>query len=149
MAAANSTPYGTWAACREIDFMETICADTEAYSTLHFGGPWPNNIDAPANNAFTMTVDWSQPHNFGVEWQPTFIRFWFDSEVVDGNITGESFNEVTSDQWYSMNAQGVHYPGNAPFNSPFNIVLNVALGGGWPKAAALVWQSQLRWWGIS
>lgn len=85
---------------------------------------------APANNAFPMTVDWSQPHNFGVELQPTFIRFWFDSEVVDGNIVGEPFNEVTSDQWYSMNAQGVHYPGNAPFNSPFNIVLNVAVGGG-------------------
>ena len=132
----TSTPYGTWAACGEIDFMETVCSDPNAYSTLHFGGPWPQNVQGPSNNVFPMNIDWSQPHNFGVEWQPSYIRFWFDSEVVNGEIQGTTFNEVTSDQWYSMNDQGVHYPGNAPFNTPFNIILNVAIGGGWPCSVA-------------
>lgn len=132
----NSTPYGTWAACGEIDFMETVCTDAAAYSTLHFGGPWPNNVQGPANNVYPMTVDWSQAHTFGVEWQPTYIRFWLDAEIVNGNIVGQPFNEVTSDQWYSMNAEGVHYPGTAPFDSPFNIVMNIAMGGGWPTSVA-------------
>ena len=47
----------------------------------------------------------------GVEWQPDFIKFWLNAEVVDGVV---------------------RYPGNAPFNQPFNIILNVAVGGDWP-----------------
>jgi beta-glucanase (GH16 family) len=128
----DSTPYGTWAACGEIDFMETICTDPTAYSTLHFGGPWPNDVSAPSSNAFPMNVDWSQPHNFGVEWQPSFIRFWLDSEVSNGSIQGTVFNTVPSSDWYSTNAQGVRFADNAPFNTPFNIVLNLAIGGNWP-----------------
>jgi beta-glucanase (GH16 family) len=124
--------YGGWAACGEIDIMETVCNQNPGYSTLHFGGPWPQNVQAPANNQYPFGVDWTQPHYFGVEWQPTFMTFWFDAQVVNGVVQGTQILTVPSSVWYSQNSSGQRYPGNAPFNVPTNIVLNVAIGGSWP-----------------
>ncbi|OMJ68180.1 hypothetical protein SteCoe_34443 [Stentor coeruleus] len=130
----GSNVYGTWAACGEIDIMETICTQEQAYSTLHFGGPWPANTQYPwpPNNQYPFNVDWSVPHYFGVEWQPTFMNFWFDASIVNGVVQGTKILSVPSSQWYSQNSSGQKYPGNAPFNVPTNIILNVAVGGSWP-----------------
>lgn len=126
--------YGTWAACGEIDLMETVCTLDPGYSTLHFGGPYPNNVRYPMepNNAYPFTVDWSKPHSFGLEWQATFITFWFDASIINGIVQGTKIFTIPSSIWYSQNTQGIKYPGNAPFNVPTNIVLNVAVGGFWP-----------------
>lgn len=128
--------YGTWAACGEIDIMETICNSNPAYSTLHFGGPWPANVQYPTSgNNYPFGIDWSVPHYFGVEWQPTFMTFWFDASVVNGVVQGTKINTIPSSVWYSQNSSGQRYPGNAPFNVPTNIILNVAIGGNWPCGA--------------
>jgi beta-glucanase (GH16 family) len=130
----DGSPYGGWSANGEIDIMETICPSPPSYATIHYGGAWPNNTQWPwpPENEFPMDVDWSIPHNFGAEWQAEFIQFWFDSEVVgDGSIQGQSFGYIPSSQWFSMDSEGVHYPGNAPFNTPFNMILNLAIGGDW------------------
>jgi beta-glucanase (GH16 family) len=124
--------YGTWAACGEIDIMETVCTHNQGYSTLHFGGPWPKNVQAPANNQYPFSVDWTKPHYFGVEWQATFMTFWFDAQVVNGVVQGTKILTVPSSVWYSENSNGQRYPGNAPFNVATGIVLNVAIGGNWP-----------------
>ena len=68
----------------------------------------------------------------GVEWQPDFIKFWLNAEVVDGVVQGTVINTIPSSEWYAQNSSGQRYPGNAPFNQPFNIILNVAVGGDWP-----------------
>lgn len=36
--------YGGWAACGEIDIMETVNTNPAWFGTLHFGGEWPNNV---------------------------------------------------------------------------------------------------------
>ena len=130
----GQSQYGGWAACGEIDVMETICAESGAFATLHFGGQYPNNVQYPngGNNAYPFTVDWTKPHYFGVEWQPTFMTFWFDAAVVNGAVQGTKINTITSNNWWSENTSGQRYPGNAPFNTPTNIILNLALGGNWP-----------------
>ena len=105
--------YGTWAACGEIDIMETVCSDNPSYSTLHFGGPWPQNTQNPwpPNNAYPFGIDWSQPHYFGVEWQPSFMTFWFDAQVVNGVVQGRQILTVPSSVWYSQNSNGQRFPG--------------------------------------
>jgi beta-glucanase (GH16 family) len=125
--------YGSWAACGEIDIMETVCSDGTGYSTLQFGGPWPKNVQYPypPNNAW-YGVDWNVPHKFGVEWQPGYMKFWIDAEVVNGQIQGRLLNEITSDKWYSLDSNGNRYPGNAPFDQSFTIILNLAICGNWP-----------------
>ena len=61
--------YGSWAACGEIDIMETICTNTNGYSTLHFGGEYPHQVQYPTGGANAWSgVDWNEPHWFGVEW---------------------------------------------------------------------------------
>lgn len=68
--------YGGWAACGEIDIMETICEKDSAYATLHFGGQYPKNVQYPTSgNNYPFTIDWTKPHYFGVEWQPTSMTF--------------------------------------------------------------------------
>ena len=112
--------------------METICDKATGYSTLHFGGQWPKNSHSD-NNAW-YGVDWNQPHKFGVEWQPGFIQFWLDAEIVNGQVRGTPLVRVTSDKWFSLDTSGKRYAGNAPFNQPFNIILNVAICGDWPNS---------------
>jgi beta-glucanase (GH16 family) len=129
------TTYGSWAACGEIDIMETLCNNPNGYSTLHFGGQWPKNDRYPKGGN-SWSVDWSQPHKFGVEWQPGFMQFWLDAEVVNGQIQGKQTVRVTADKWYSLDPSGHRYPGNAPFNQPFNFIFNVAVCGDWPNSIA-------------
>ncbi|CAG9310235.1 unnamed protein product [Blepharisma stoltei] len=126
--------YGNWAACGEIDIMETICTNTAGYATLHFGGESPNTASAPSNNTYPFIADWSNAHWYGVDWQPTYMSFWYDAQIVNGVITGGNLiSSISSSSWYSVNTTtGQRYPGNAPFDTPFNIVLNVAVGGTWP-----------------
>ena len=138
MLPVGGSVYGGWAACGEIDMMETVCFDPNAYATLHFGGPWPNNTQTPldGHNTFPLQIDWNQTHNWGFEWHPDYIQFWFDAEVIDGEIRGHNFFYITSDEWFSMTAEGVHYPPTAPFDVGFNMILNVAIGGWWPCSVA-------------
>lgn len=139
LPAGGQSKYGTWAACGEIDIMETVCsANTkpEGYGTLHFGGEWPKNVEYPTGdrNAYPVNVDWSKPHHFGMEWQPGFIKFWLDADVVGGQVVGTLLDTITSDKWYAQNGEGQRYTGDAPFDVPFGIILNVAIGGAWPTA---------------
>eukprot|EP00359_Climacostomum_virens_P002824 CAMPEP_0204910298 /NCGR_PEP_ID=MMETSP1397-20131031/8851_1 /ASSEMBLY_ACC=CAM_ASM_000891 /TAXON_ID=49980 /ORGANISM="Climacostomum Climacostomum virens, Strain Stock W-24" /LENGTH=241 /DNA_ID=CAMNT_0052080413 /DNA_START=142 /DNA_END=864 /DNA_ORIENTATION=+ len=130
-----SSPYGNWAACGEIDIMETICTENDAYSTLHFGQPWPKNVQYPyaPNNRYPTWVDWNQPHWFGVDWQPDFITFYIDAQMINGEISGGTLiNRISSNNWWSANAEGQSYGQGAPYNQPFNIILNLAVGGDWP-----------------
>ncbi|CAG9315895.1 unnamed protein product [Blepharisma stoltei] len=127
--------YGGWAACGEIDIMETICSNSSGYSTLHFGGVWPNNVQYPVfpSNAYPFEVTWNQPHWYGVEWQQTYMNIWLDAQMINGSIQGgKLINHINSSQWYSLNSNGQKYPGNAPYNQPFNIIFDLAVGGNWP-----------------
>ena len=130
-----SSPYGTWAACGEIDIMETICEDEAGFATLHFGQPWPKNVQYPKSpaNKYPAFVDWGAPHWFGVDWQPDFITFYLDADVVNGQLVGGTvLNKISSDHWFSADSQGKSHGPGAPYNTPFNIILNVAVGGNWP-----------------
>mmetsp|Transcript_7894 Transcript_7894/g.15301 ORF Transcript_7894/g.15301 Transcript_7894/m.15301 type:complete len:278 (-) Transcript_7894:74-907(-) len=130
-----NSPYGTWAACGEIDIMETICTQGDAYATLHFGQPWPKNVQYPTGgrNRYPASVDWNHPHWFGVDWQPDFMTFYIDAQIVNGEISGGTLiNKISSDHWWSSDAEGHSHGKGAPFNQPFNIILNLAVGGDWP-----------------
>lgn len=130
-----NSPYGTWAACGEIDIMETICTSNDAFSTLHFGQPWPQNQQYPyyPGNRYPNWIDWNSSHWFGVNWQPNAITFYIDAQIINGEISGGTqINSITPDHWWSANSAGQSYGQGAPFNTPFNIILNLAIGGDWP-----------------
>ena len=53
--------YGGWAASGEIDIMETIYTQNLGFSTIHYGGVPPKNVQYPKDNWYPFHVDWSQP----------------------------------------------------------------------------------------
>ncbi|MBN1511896.1 MAG: family 16 glycosylhydrolase [Phycisphaerae bacterium] len=115
----TDSPYGGWAACGEIDIVESINVATTVYGTIHYGGAWPNNVNSGGSlsNGTNFGNDF---HEYAIEWAPDSIR-WF--------VDGVPYHLETSATWYSESA-----PGNdrAPFDSPFHFLLNVAVGGDWP-----------------
>mmetsp|Transcript_5814 Transcript_5814/g.735 ORF Transcript_5814/g.735 Transcript_5814/m.735 type:complete len:93 (-) Transcript_5814:335-613(-) len=60
--------YGTWAACGEIDIMETLCSNNQGYGTLHYGGEWPHNVQGPPDNRYPVNPNWGEYNYFGANW---------------------------------------------------------------------------------
>jgi beta-glucanase (GH16 family) len=111
--------YGGWAASGEIDILESINIATTVYGTIHYGGPWPENVfsGGSLNNGTNFSNDF---HTYAIEWSADLMRWYVD---------GSPYYSVTSATWYSTAA-----PSNdrAPFDQLFHILLNVAVGGNWP-----------------
>ncbi len=109
--------YGSWAASGEIDIMELLGHEpNKVYGTLHYGGPYPNNV---FSGTFYVLPegDFSQDfHVFALEWDTTSISWYVDGKRYQ-----------TQTEWYTTAAP---YP--APFDQRFHLILNVAVGGNWP-----------------
>ena len=113
----NDITTNGWPKCGEIDIMENIGREpTLAHGSLH--GPSSvattsdetSTVSLPNNAAFSADF-----HIYAVEWDPTQIRFFVDSN-----------NYATFDK--------ANWPANGTwvFDHPFFIILNVAVGGNWP-----------------
>ncbi len=112
--------YGGWAASGEIDIMESANIPTAIDGTIHFGGPWPNNIFS--GGTFSDDTDFSGGfHTFAIEWRADAILWYVD---------GVRYHTETSANWYSDGAPG---NGRAPFDQHFHLLLNVAVGGRFPS----------------
>jgi beta-glucanase (GH16 family) len=116
----TDSPYGRWAACGEIDIMETINLADAVHGTIHFGGEWPENARAGGQRRFEGGELSKAFHVYAVEWTPDEIR-WF--------VDGEQYHSVSSRDWYSA---GDPENPRAPFDRPFHLLLNLAVGGHWP-----------------
>jgi beta-glucanase (GH16 family) len=113
----TNSPYGGWAACGEVDILETINFADRAYATVHYGGPFPSNT----SSGTTSTGAWANDfHVFTYEWEPDQMRWYIDGSLYYG---------INSSTWFSTNA-----PDNprAPFDVPFHFLINVAVGGNFP-----------------
>lgn len=124
--------YGTWAGSGEIDILEAVNLGVDGrndiHGTIHFGGPWPDNLQAgQAHIVSTSVVD--QFHTYALEWDLEELRWYVD---------GQQYAKQT--QWRT---QAAPYP--APFDQPFYILLNLAVGGNWPgpPSSATVFPRQI------
>lgn len=59
------------------------------------------------------------------------MTFYYDAEVVNGEIQGTVISSISSEHWFAQ-SNGTYYPPPAPFDEKFKIILNVAVGGYWP-----------------
>jgi len=119
----QSSAYGGWAASGEIDIMENKGRlPTNVLGTLHFGGPWPNNVhtSGPSYN-FPPGDSVTNFHIYALEWEENAIRWYVD---------GQLFQTQTS-WWSSSNPTNtsIRNPYPAPFDQPFYIIINLAIGG--------------------
>ena len=123
--------YGAWAACGHIIMLETKCFESDSRSFIFYGGSPPNQKMYPdyVDTRIPTEIDWNVPHSFGLEWTQSYLKFWFDSKMVDGEIQGFNYMTINSDVWYSMSDNGDLYHSGAPFDVATNINIFLALGG--------------------
>ena len=111
--------YGGWAASGEIDIMEAIgSAPDEIFGTLHYGGPFPDNVFTGNDFKLAAKTFADDFFVFTVEWEEGEIRWYINNVLYQ-----------TQTEWFST---GGEYP--APFNHDFHLILNVAVGGNLPGA---------------
>jgi len=102
-----------WPAGGEIDIMEFLGHQTKTtFGTLH--GPGYNGSDGKQGKIESPTSLCDDFHVYGIEWDPSGIRWTFDGKVFHA-VTP---NDVGACGW--------------PFDQPFFMILNLAVGGGWP-----------------
>jgi beta-glucanase (GH16 family) len=137
-----SDVYGGWAASGEMDIMEARGdRNNIIYNTLHFGGPWPNNVYRSAraagnNHEVTYTLpnggsidEW---HTYAMEWTLNGIS-WYIDNIFIGTISNTIYYAV-----------GSANP-SAPFDQEFYIIFNLAVGSdntlftGGPGVGAVNW----------
>lgn len=115
---ATESKYGGWAACGEIDILESRgSAVHETTGALHFGGGWPNNTYVAHSYEFPKEDAAEAFHVYTLEWNADEIK-WF----VDGKLC----QTRTKDEWFSEAAKE---DANAPFDQPFHMIINVAVDG--------------------
>jgi hypothetical protein len=130
--SSGENEYGPWAACGQIVMLDTKCFEQEAQSFLFFGGPYPDQVIFPGySDRIINSIDWSVPHYFGLEWQPSYLKFWLDAQIVDGIINGLNYLTVNSSTWYSKTSEGNFFQSGAPFDVGTNIIMSLATGGDW------------------
>jgi beta-glucanase (GH16 family) len=108
----NENPLG-WPKCGEMDIFEHIDTETMIHSTAHWANAAGNHVALGGNSG---TIDFTQYHNYTIEWTPTEIRWYVD---------GVRHHKVTI-------TNGVN--NTFAFHLPQFILINLPLGGSWPKA---------------
>jgi beta-glucanase (GH16 family) len=99
-----------WPSCGELDIMEHINSENINYGTAHWSDPNGQHASYGGNTAVTVT----DYHNYSIEWDANYIR-WF--------VDGVKYHEI-------FIGGGIN--GTSEFQNNFFILLNMAVGGNWP-----------------
>lgn len=115
----TDSKYGGWAACGEIDIIESRgSAVHETTGALHFGGAWPRNTYLSHSYRFPEKNAAEAFHTYALEWSADEIK-WF--------VDGELCQTRTKDEWFTEAARENPH---APYDQPFHLIVNVAVDGG-------------------
>lgn len=114
----TDSKYGGWAACGEIDIIESRgSAVYETTGALHFGGEWPNNTFVSHRYRFPDRDAAEDFHVYTLEWSADEISWYVD---------GVRCQTRTKEEWFSEAAKDNP---RAPFDQAFHLIVNVAVDG--------------------
>lgn len=111
----NNVGTAGWPDCGEIDIMENIGKEPDkAHGSMH--GPGYSGANG-LSGMFTLPSGKFADgyHLFAVEWEPSVVRFYVDSNLYETRTPADLPSGTT---WV--------------FDHPFFLLLNVAVGGDWP-----------------
>lgn len=114
----TESKYGGWAACGEIDIIESRgSAVHETTGALHFGGQWPNNTYLAHAYSFPKKNAAEAFHVYALEWSADEIKWFVDGELCQTRSKDEWFTEAAKDN------------PSAPYDQLFHLIINVAVDG--------------------
>lgn len=113
----NDISANGWPKCGEIDIMENIGREPGmVHGSLHGPSSTAPTSDATSTVTLPANANFADDfHIYAVEWEPTEVRFYVDS---NNYATFQKANWPAGGTWV--------------FDHPFFILLNVAVGGNWP-----------------
>jgi len=113
----NDITTNGWPKCGEIDIMENIGREPGlVHGSLHGPSSTAPTSDETSSASLSNNASFAADfHVYAVEWEPTQIRFYVDSNNYS---TFDKASWPTNGTWV--------------FDHPFFIILNVAVGGTWP-----------------
>jgi len=113
----NDIKTSDWPKCGEIDIMENIGREPGmVHGSLHGPSSTAPTSDETSTFKLPNNANFADDfHVYAVEWEPTEVRFYVDS---NNHATFQKANWPAGGTWV--------------FDHPFFILLNVAVGGNWP-----------------
>lgn len=118
MLPDSNTVYGNWPTSGEIDIMEAKGRILDSIGgALHYGNP--GHMYISKDYELPDGGEISDYHIYGIEWEPTGIRWYVDDVLY-----------LKTNNWVSQSASNpLAYSFPAPFDQPFHMLLNLAVGG--------------------
>ncbi len=133
MLPEDSAGYGVgWPDSGEIDLMEHVGYEQGAvHFTVHTAA-YNHKLGTQRGASLSIPDAAETFHVYGMEWTPSFIRFY-----VDGQTVFQHDNPGTG--WQAW-----------PFDKPFYLILNIACGGDWGGREgidneSLPWRMEVDW----
>lgn len=109
----------------EIDILEMFGKPNLVKTTLHM---YDNNRVGTSQSVGKVQIDTSVWHSYAVDWQPAYLRFYFDGVLVH-EITGASATWYSSTMNlrlnYAMDARWFAADSVSDFSTPEELIMNV------------------------
>ena len=121
----NDIKTSDWPKCGEVDIMENIGREPGmVHGSLHGPSSTAPTSDETSTFKLPSNANFADDfHIYAVEWEPTEVRFYVDS---NNYATFQKANWPAGGTWV--------------FDHPFFILLNVAVGGNWPGSPDITTQ---------
>lgn len=127
-------PTEGWPSGGEIDIFESINSENRSYHTVHSHWTYDLGRRSEPTSSGNRSLDVTQWHVYGLEWEPDQLRWYIDGEQVFSYSKSTDANALSNGQW--------------PFDHPFYIILNQSVGNGsWASApdTSYVYETQVDW----
>ncbi len=106
-----------WPLCGEIDIMEHVgWHEGWIHSSLHTQR-YNHTLGTQLTHAQPLEDVCGRFHDYGLEWTPEKLEFFYDGEPVARFTKGAEGRDTSEQGW--------------PFDKPYYLILNLAVGGTW------------------
>ena len=113
MMPSDTSEYGRWPYCGEIDIMENVGFDPDTIEASAHTGAYYFTVGTQKHARHFLPNSDDEFHTYALEWEEDQFRVYADST-----------------HYFTFQNEGTGYM-EWPFDQPFYLILNIAYGGNW------------------
>ena len=119
MMPTDTTIYGRWPKCGEIDIMENVGFDADTVEASAHTGSYYFTVGTQKHNRIAVPDSDTEFHVYAMEWEEEEYRIYVDETL-----------------YFTFKNEGTGFM-EWPFDQKFYLILNIAYGGNWGAAKGL------------